>query len=246
MSGWTYPYSSGALPIKGAILAAMGQKPEGLVPVKDWTCAERAFISIPGTVKAISGIEQTREQNHVNDVFLRIAEGGKVSFPENNVTKCGNIIASAPNRTTAANAAEIAAHSILIRLDPADAETGEFLSSTAVFPPDAFQLTGEIKAALSQLPDFPTPHSPSRLCRPPTPHIYPFPAFMSSNLKDYMGMSIEESLEAVRKLTGFSLPITEKNAENEVLLGRSFWAAFIRGSYQGAVYYIDNLGVIHN
>jgi hypothetical protein len=241
MSGWTYPYSSGALPIKGAILAAMGQKPEGLVPTKDWTCAERAFISIPGTVKAISGIEQAREQNHVNDVFLRITEGGKVSFPENNVTKCGNIIVSAPDRTTAATAAEIAARSILIRLDPADAETEEFLSSTAVFPPDAFQLTGEIKAALSQLPDFPAPHSLL-----PTPHIYPFPAFMSSNLKDYMGRSAEESLEAVRKLTGFSLPITEKNAENEVLLGRSFWAAFIRGSYQGAVYYIDNLGAIHN
>jgi biotin carboxylase len=184
MSGWTYPYSSGALPIKGAILAAMGQKPEGLVPVKDWTCAERAFISIPGTVKAISGIEQAREQNHVNDVFLRITEGGKVSFPENNVTKCGNIIASAPDRTTAATAAETAARSILIRLDPADAKTEEFLSSTAVFPPDAFQLTDKIKVALSQLPDFPTPHSPRRLCPPPTPRIFPFPPFISSNLKD--------------------------------------------------------------
>jgi biotin carboxylase len=241
MSGWTYPYSSGALPIKGAILAAMGQKPEGLVPTKNWTCAERAFISIPGTVKSISGIEQAREQKHVNNVFLRIAEGGKVSFPENNVTKCGNIIASAPDRTTAATAAETAARLILIRLDPADTETEEFLSSTAVFPPDAFQLTSEIKSALSQLPDFPTPHSPL-----PAPRIFPFPAFMSSNLKDYMGRSVKESLEAVRKLTGFSLPITEKNAENEVVLGRSFWTAFIRGSYQGAVYYIDNLGAVHN
>ena len=69
MSGWTYPYSSGALPIKGAILAAMGQKPQGLEVFKKWTCAERAFISIPGTVKEIRNVENT---NYINDVFMRI------------------------------------------------------------------------------------------------------------------------------------------------------------------------------
>jgi len=241
MSGWTYPYSSGALPIKGAILAAMGRKPEGLVPVKNRTCAERAFISIPGTVKEIYGIEQAREQKHINDVFLRIKEGDNVSFPENNVTKCGNIIAAAQDRVTAADAAETAARSILIRLDPADSKTGEFLSSTTAFPPDAFQLTDEIKTFLSQIPDFLTLPSPFS-----NPYIYPFPAFTSSGLKDYMGRSVEECFEAIRKLTGFSLPICVKNAENEIILGRSFWTAFIRGSYQGAVYHIDNLGAMRN
>jgi len=34
-----------------------------------------------------------------------------------------------------------------------------------------------------------------------------------------------------------------KNAENIITLDRSFWAALICGSYQGAVYYIDNLGL---
>jgi biotin carboxylase len=241
MSGWTYPYSSGALPIKGAILAAMGRKPEGLVPVKSWTCAERAFISIPGTIKEISGIELVHKQKYVNDVFLRIKEGDRVSFPENNVTKCGNIIAAAQDRTTADDAAETAARSILIRLDPSDSKTNEFLSTTTVFPPDAFQLTDEIKTSLSQIPDFPAPSSPFFNL-----YIYPFPALTSSGLKDYMGRSVEECLEAVRKLTGFSLPMSEKNAENEIVLGRSFWTAFIRGSYQGAVYHIDNLGAMRN
>jgi hypothetical protein len=38
--------------------------------------------------------------------------------------------------------------------------------------------------------------------------------------------------------------LAEKNADNQNILGRSFWAALIRGSYQGAVYYIDiNPGV---
>jgi biotin carboxylase len=242
MSGWTYPYSSGALPIKGAILAAMGRKPEGLIPTKEWTCAERAFISIPGTVKAISGIEQARTTPNVKDLFLRIAEGGKVSFPENNVTKCGNILAAAPERAAAILAAETAARSILIKLDPSDKETGEFLSSNGAFPPDAFQLTDEIKSALSMLPDFPAPQDGYAVPPLPAPHIYPFPAFTSSNLKDYMGRTIEENMDAVRRLTGFSLPNAQKNADNIVIFGRSFWAAFIRGAYQGAVYYIENLG----
>ena len=255
MSGWTYPYSSGALPIKGAILAAMGRKPEGLIPTKEWTCAERAFISIPGTVKSISGIEQARGLPNVKDLFLRITEpqpspqgegspleGSKVSFPENNVTKCGNIIAAAPQRAAAIEAAEAAARSILIKLDPADTETGEFLSSTDIFPPDAFQLTGEIKAAFSQIPDIPSPQGGNAVPPLSTPFIYPFPLFTSSNLKDYMGRTIEENMEAVRRLTGFSLPDAPKNADNIVILGRSFWAAFIRGAYQGAVYYIENLG----
>jgi hypothetical protein len=237
MSGWTYPYSSGALPIKGAILAAMGRKPEGLIPTKNWTCAERAFISIPGTVKQIADADKAKAAANVNDFFLRIAEGSKVSFPENNVTKCGNIIASAENRETAVKTAETVARSILIRLDPTDNGTSEFLSSTAVFPPDAFQITDELKLALSQIPDFPTPYSLL-----PTPHLYPFPEFTSSNLTDYMGRTVEEVLNIVRFLTGFPIPVSSENAENIVRLGRSFWSALIRGSYQGAVYYIDNLG----
>jgi biotin carboxylase len=277
MSGWTYPYSSGVEPIRAAVLAAMGRKPDGLAPSKTWTSAERAFISIPGTVKAITGQNQAQNQRHVKDVFSRIAEGGKVSFPQNNVTKCGNVIAAAPDRNEAIAAAEAAVRSILIRLDPADPETAAFLSSSAPFPPDAFQLTGALKAALSEIPEGCQPQKPHaeaqrsqrrrgknrisiflrelcdlcELCvrkfgikRRQNPFlnasIYPFPAFTSSGLKDYMGRTVEEALQAVRSLTGFPLPIAEKNAENKIILGQSFWAALIRGSYQGAVYYIEN------
>ncbi|MDR1869253.1 MAG: ATP-grasp domain-containing protein [Treponema sp.] len=235
MSGWTYPYSSGVQPIRAAILAAMGRAPDGLVPEKNWTCAERAFISIPGTVKQIFGVEQARNKPYVKDLFLRIEEGGKVSFPENNVTKCGNIIASAPDRQTAVSTAEAAARSLLVRLDPSDPRTADFISLPAgrkSFPPDAFQLTDELKSALSQIPDPPANGAEYS--------IIPFPFFTSSGLRDYMGRTVEETLEAVRLLTGFSLPLSPENAENKVRLGRSFWNALIRGSYQGAVYYIDN------
>jgi hypothetical protein len=258
MSGWTYPYSSGALPIKAAILAAMGRKPEGLIRQKNWTCAERAFISIPGTVKQIiSDNKHLTVKNgqleinsdYVNDIFLRIAKGDKVSFPENNVTKCGNIIACAPDRDTAITAAEKAARSILIRLDPTDNKTKAFLAGfTSVFPPDAFQLTEELQEVLNQLPDnnentAKNSAVPPCLCVSSSLTITPFPALESSDLRDYMGRTVKEALDAVRQLTGFPLPEDSENAENKIRLGRSFWAAFVRGSYQGAVYYIDSLGV---
>jgi hypothetical protein len=81
--------------------------------------------------------------------------------------------------------------------------------------------------------------------------IIPFPSFESSGLTDYMGRTVKETLDAVHLLTGVSvssvLPCETirnsfENAENKVILGRSFWAALIRGSYQGAVYYIESLG----
>ena len=246
MSGWTYPYASGVEPIRAAILAAVGRKPDGLTPLKNWTSAERAFISIPGTVKAITGVEAARNLPHVRDLFLRAAEGGKIGFPQNNVSKCGNIIAAAPGRVSAVEAAETAARSILINLDPSDNETAAFLSSDAAFPPDAFSLTPALKEALAQLPEttLSSPQSSS-------PSLLPFPAFTSSNLTDYMGRTVAESLRAVRELTGLSLPeIAPENAGNGKstdnigsFLGRSFWAVLARGGYQGAVYYINQLRV---
>jgi hypothetical protein len=241
MSGWTYPYASGIEPIRAAILAAMGRKPDNLAPLKTWTSAERAFISIPGTVKTISGAKEAGKQAHIRDLFLRITEGGKISFPQNNVSKCGNIISAAPDRAIAIEAAETAARSILIRLDPADQETAAFLSTSSHFPPDAFQLSAELQTALEKLPNssFLTPHSSLF-------SLLPFPAFTNSGLRDYVGRTVAESLQAVRELSGLSLPeipVENINSSDNIgsYLGRSFWAALIRGGYQGAVYYIDCL-----
>ena len=235
MSGWTYPYASGVEPARAAILIAAGREPAGLAPLKNRTSAERAFISIPGTVKAISGIGAARNHPQVRDIFLRVAEGSKVSFPENNVAKCGNVISAGPDRASAVTAAESAARSILIRLDPADGETAAFLAAETAFPPDAFQLPGELRAALAALPE--TRRGDREL------FLVPFPEYTASGLTDYAGRTVEESLGAVRTLTGFSLPETGKVSDNNsnTLLGRSFWAALIRGGYQGAVYYIDRL-----
>ena len=244
MSGWTYPHASGIEPTRAAILAAMGHAPENLVPLKAWTSAERAFISIPGTVKSIHGLEAARTQLHVKEIFLRAAEGSTVHFPENNVSKCGNIISAAADREAAITAAETAARLILIRLDAGNQETAAFLNAETAFPPDAFPLDPALKAALNTLPEGLPPQSSP----PEDMPLIPFPGLTASGLRDYAGRTVTESLQAVRALTGFSLPEllpeTAKSSDNikSVFLGKSFWAALVRGGYQGAAYYIDRLG----
>jgi biotin carboxylase len=243
MSGWTFPYSSGVLPTKGAIEIAIGKKPGGLEPKWNWTSAERAFTSIPGRVLSIEGIETAKVMPYVRDVFSRVKRGMAVTFPENNVTKCGNIISAAPDKETAVKAAENAARSILIRLQTPNYETAAFLavppSENPVFPPDAFAVGKELLsllAGLNETADFPAEEEPVLL---------PFPEFTESGLLDFMGRTVKESLDAVRLLTGFSLPFASKESlaggATVSFLGRSFWQALIRGGYQGAVYYIDSI-----
>jgi biotin carboxylase len=252
MSGWTYPYASGAEPAKGAILAALGRKPEGLKPSKNHTSAERAFISIPGKVESLHNIEEARKMPFVKDLFLRTAPGGKTAFPENNVGKCGNIISAAPDRRSAAEAAEKAARRILIRLQAPNADTGAFLAVSPAlpagqtsagqrFPPDAFTVPLYIRSALAELPDHYGAFKPGGGLS-----IIAFPAFQDSGLTDYAGRSVEESLDAVRELTGLPLPlITGEEASfsdnKRGVLGLPFWAALIRGGYQAAVYTLDSL-----
>jgi hypothetical protein len=129
MSGWTYPYASGVNPARGAIQIALGLKPNKLKPIKNHTGAERAFISIPGLVKSIEGLDEARNTPHIKDIFLRLAKNSRVSFPENNVSKAGNVISAAKNRETAVHAAEEAARKILIRLSYPDEETEAFLKN---------------------------------------------------------------------------------------------------------------------
>ncbi|GHT77225.1 hypothetical protein FACS1894130_00860 [Spirochaetia bacterium] len=280
MSGWTYPYASGVEVTRGAILAALGQKPDGLIPSRSWTCAERAFISIPGKVHSIHGVAEAQAAPHVKNLFLRAESGGRVKFPENNVSKCGNIIAAAPDRETAVTAAEAAARSVLIRLEAPDRETAAFLATEAAVnaaastaasgqavpaaksdrdqgsrhssdpwcPPAAFAVSSDLAALLAALPD-PASGSTggSAIAASPaaalqSPAIIPFPAFTGSGLLDYTGRSVEASLDAVRTIIGLPLPVKPYPGPggDTPFLGRQFWAALIRGGYQGAAYIVDN------
>ncbi|MDR1363388.1 MAG: ATP-grasp domain-containing protein [Spirochaetaceae bacterium] len=235
MSGWTYPYSSGAEPIKAAILAALGRlnagDPQGLRRERNWVSAERAFISIPGLVSEIKIMKSTASGKYVKNVFFRARENERVAFPENNVSKCGNVISAAPSREIAITAAEEAVKGILIRLAPHDAATDAFLSAdkpSSSWPPSAFSVSEDIYKALETLP-FGKPD----LRRA---GIIPFPPLLDSEAVDYVGRSVAESLDAVRSLTGLPLPF-----DREGSLGREFWTALLRGGCQGAAYMLDCL-----
>ncbi|MDR2049267.1 MAG: ATP-grasp domain-containing protein [Treponema sp.] len=246
MSGWTYPYASGVEPVRGAIEAALGRRPGGLDPLRNWTSAERAFISIPGKVAGLFGVEEARSLPHIRDVFVRAVPGGRISFPENNVSKAGNVISAAPDRETAVEAAGRAAGRILVRLAAPDRETDAFLESACfpgparpvpsgpIFPPPAFVLPAGLLEEFAAIPDIPgVPGRP----KAEAGALYPFPAFTGSGLRDYMERTVEESLAAAELLTGLRLRVDRDGAA----LGRGFWAALIRGGYQGAAYYIDRL-----
>jgi len=253
MSGWTYPYASGANPARGAICVALGLEPEGLNPKRNWISAERAFISIPGIVHSIEGLDEAKSLPYIKDIFLRSEKGKRVAFPENNVTKAGNVISAAPDRQSAVQAAEKAVKTILIRLAVPDEETEAFLNEylcpsdddSCQFPPSAYMPGKDLLEQLPQInpginPLFFTTnhHEPSRTKKVSVP-LSSFPAFVESDLTDYVGRSPRETLESVKKLTG--LEFSEPQNNERPVLGREFWQALIRGGYQGAVYYIDRM-----
>ncbi|MBM7024088.1 ATP-grasp domain-containing protein [Treponema sp. Marseille-Q4523] len=153
MSGWTYPYASHCNLTEQALLIACGKKPSFLeahrkripftpppscgncrapyelyeLPCVD-ASAERAWISIPGIVKEVSGLDAARSVPFVKDVFPRSGAGDAVVFPHNNVQKCGNVISSSPSCKDSIAAAEKAVSEIVLRLEPCVPETDAFFA----------------------------------------------------------------------------------------------------------------------
>ena len=172
MSGWTVPYSCGLDITAAALTLALGGSPRlhtcgknsFVIPLKQncqFVSAERAWISIPGQVAAVSGLEAARAAPFVKDVFPRAGVGDTVVFPQNNVEKCGNVLSAAPSRAEAVQASEEACRKIVLRLTPHVAETDAFLANlhTAaeqqIFPPNVLQFTEPLtgaEAAVDTLP----------------------------------------------------------------------------------------------
>jgi len=93
MSAYTYPLSSGVDLIKAAIEVALGQEPGNLEPVFNQTAIERAIITKPGIVKKIIGLEEALKVPGIEEIFLSVTPGDKVTHPRSNVDKAGHIIA---------------------------------------------------------------------------------------------------------------------------------------------------------
>ena len=164
MSGWTVPYSSCLDITAAALTLALGGSPRlhtcgkdsFVVPLKQncpFVSAERAWISIPGQVASVSGLEAARAAPFVKDVFPRAGAGDTVVFPQNNVEKCGNVLSAAPSRREAVQASEAACRKIVLRLKPHVAETDAFLAELhfpaeqQTFPPNFLQFTEPLAGA---------------------------------------------------------------------------------------------------
>ena len=233
MSGWTYPYASGVEVTAGAIRIALGDPPGKLGPLRDWTSAERAFISIPGRVANIEGIRAARQTPYVKDLFLRAETGGQVVFPCNNLEKCGNIITQAPKRSTAVKAAEEAVRNIFFRLEPETEETFRFLRNAEwAWAPAAFELTEKQNLhALRNMPYY-AANRDGAGGGEQRDLFFMIPAQEAETSRDWHGMGLSAALSVVRQKTEGLAPLP-------IRLGRLFWDSFLRGGIQGAVFILE-------
>ncbi len=253
MSGWTYPYASDLNLTEQGILIATGSIPQKLIdaakPVTYTpsdlcknlpapyelfevpcvrTSAERAWMSIPGTVEYIENITEFTDKA-VFDVLPRatVSIGCKVNFPRNNVEKCGNIIAVSHDRNMAIKAAEDAVSNVFITLKPSTKETDDYLncvtqSDEENFPPDAFGRLNE--SQLAKLDGVIAANSPVSAALPDFLNTDEY-----SQLTDWNFNTISQTLNKFDIL----------RAKHPELNKKDFFKALMRGGIQGAVYYSD-------
>lgn len=255
MSGWTYPYASDLNLTKQGILIAAGKEPTDLInrrkPV-DYTpselcknaekpyelfeveclrtSAERAWMSIPGTVKYIENIKDYSDRAVFDELpRATVSIGSEVDFPRNNVEKCGNIIAVSHDREAAITVAEDAVSDVFITLEPDNQRTekylnGEELDDENAFPPDAFgKLKPEELSALKEAAPIPADARISEYI----PEVLKTSEY--NNKKDWNYNTIQSTAEK------FDILRVKHPALNQ----ERFWKAVMRGGIQAAVYVSD-------
>ncbi|UTC65065.1 ATP-grasp domain-containing protein [Treponema sp. OMZ 788] len=250
MSGWTVPYSSGFNVTKAAVKIALGE-PVDELPIGNAArfSAERAWISVPGIIKKIEGLEEARSTKNVKDVLPRLFENDEAVFPKNNVEKCGNILSSAESYEEAVKASMEAVQKIFLRLEKANSKTNLFFEKTNPsialqnnYPPNFFKFPQNKSTEKIKNKSFDELLENSILIEEDG-ILYPsfFKDFLNTAF-DVHGLSIREaikkSFDLEPKLKDRMLKtqkIGEPLSPHLVL----WWKYFIRGSRQGLIYYFD-------
>jgi biotin carboxylase len=229
MSGWTFPYATGIPVTEAAMRVALGMDPGSLAPRWEGVSAERAFISIPGTVRSVHGLDAARSIPGVRELFVRAEAGDRVHFPRNNVEKCGNVIALGSRREDAVAGAEAAVRELLVELEPGDAGTLSFLFEDETHAPDAFVLETERARA-----DFAA--AAVRSNPKPAAQVRPLSGMEDESGRDWAYRSLTETMERLQRLRG--LELAEHSAEDA--WGAELWQAVLRGGLQGALALVDS------
>jgi biotin carboxylase len=243
MSGWTFPLASGVEVTAAGLRVAAGLDPGNLSPSRRWTSAERAFISMPGVVHSVEGVDEAKAVAGVHEVFVLTSAGRKIVFPTSNVEKAGNVIAAHGSRSAAIDAAQTAAARILVRLEPGDSRTAEFLfGDPGRCPHPAFVEAGEgVRAAIARLPRAtgtpprPGTSGPVSVLEPPQMHREPS--------RDWHGLTMMEAA-ALLERRGL-VRLVHDPSETGFALGSVFWRAFLRGSAQAGAWVVDSLARDH-
>ena len=269
MSGWTVPYSSGLDITAAALTLAIGGSPRlhtcgkdfFAVPLKQncpFVSAERAWISIPGRVAAVCGLDAARAVPFVKDVFPRAGVGDAVTFPRNNVEKCGNVLSAAPSRAEAVQASESACRKIVLRLQAHVAETDAFLSELHspaeqhTFPPNILHCkdwglckAGKDGASFEQLLNSAAYTEKDGFVLPD------FLAAVLDAACDVQGRTLRDVLQQALELepgltavlcasAGTDDSGSAAGQKSDHALRRSaYWKALIRGGLQGLLYRYD-------
>ena len=234
MSGWTFPYSSGINPAAEALKIAVGNEPGDFLPGKKMVSAERAFISIPGKIRNITGISEAGSLKNVKNLFIRVNTGDFVDLPLNNVEKCGNVIACAETREKAVSAAESSIAKLRLFLEPGLSRTAIFLFGKK-YPwfLDAFRLNREKNKICYQNMAFYTKNIRKTGVKL---EILPIPDIESESDRDWHGEDIVSAFDKVKLQTSLNTRIS-----GEIKIGKIFWQAFLRGGVQGGVWLIETL-----
>ena len=250
MSGWTVPYSSGFDVTKAAVKIALGEPVDELP--KDGAArfsAERAWISVPGIIKKIYGLEEARSTKNIKDVLPRLFEKDETVFPKNNVEKCGNVLSSAESYDEAVKASMEAVQKIFLKLERENNKTNLFFEKTnpsiAVqgnYPPNFFKFPEDDSTKKIKNKTFDELLKNSILAEEDK-ILYPsfFKDFLDRAL-DVHGLSIREAikqaffLEPKLKEKMLILQTIGEPLNPSLVL---WWKYFIRGSRQGLIYYLD-------
>ena len=235
MSGWTYPYASDVFLTEQAMLLALGKEPCEIMRLRQptdvknvftvpavRTSAERAWLSIPGKIHDVLGLEDASGTAYVRDVLPRVSAGDTITFPVNNVGKCGNVITAAPSRAEAIAAAGHAISSIIVRLEPHNPETDAFLNSAldTAYPPSAYNLGDSVYSEIDRMPR----EVQFALSADSVPDILkPY-----ENSADWNHRTVKEALRQLHSVLG-DCSVSEHD------LVRSL----VRGGIQGALYILE-------